>query len=159
MTRAYQSGTELPRAFRAETTTTKTVRWSSVPPTVHCIERLALIAIVGDARDAANPNFGLLAMSRAARLAAFAEGHVARKLLIAWRAEARREREEKERHEERHQETEERRQLERQEAACRPKQRPRRNSTRRAPPRILVLTASDERPGTLHSLDRFEQTA
>lgn len=63
------------------------------------VERLDLIDVVGDARDAANPNFALLGMARAARLADFADVHMACKLLAAWRGAARHEREEKERYE------------------------------------------------------------
>lgn len=70
------------------------VRWSCLPPAVYCVERLNLIDVVGDARDAANPNFGLLGMARAARLGEFAELHMACKLFAAWRGAARCQREE-----------------------------------------------------------------
>lgn len=125
------------------------MHWSCQRPIVHCVERLRLIDVVGDAHDTANPNFGLLAMSRAARLAAFAEGHVARKLLTAWRDAVREEKQRREDDEERHQ-------LEQREEAFRRGQRTPRSGTHRALPRILVFTAAEEPRGTTYSLGRFD---
>merc|ERR1712060_64277 len=60
------------RPYDARLRRTLAVRFDNADR-IEVVERLAYIDIVGDIRDASNPNYGAIGVARSMRLAAFAE--------------------------------------------------------------------------------------
>lgn len=65
------------------------VRFAVAIECVYIVSRLPYTAIVGDIRDATDPNYCALASARSVRLAAFAEDACLRKLFRGWSAASR----------------------------------------------------------------------